>query len=253
MRNERRRPRTGGRSSIRASTSPRSRPRYANTAMPALCGRSSRDAGRSVASFRPPRRRDSRSPSPPSRSVTSPRLTRRSSSRRIAPCRRTASARASSRRTIRPRMRRTTITPTRSLTRTWRTPSGRVVRSMSAAWSPGAVRREGVARTWRMPFAPGAMRIRFGRIRSHAAVPPAGRTRGFPRSERAKPPREASTSRVRRPGFRTVTAADVAPLRVRRSGVALSPMPRPAAAPGMDAAAAPRASARSARLTCRSP
>ncbi len=48
--NERRAPRTGGRSSTPATTAPRSRPRYANTAMPALCGSSSRLRGRSVAS-----------------------------------------------------------------------------------------------------------------------------------------------------------------------------------------------------------
>jgi hypothetical protein len=85
------------------------------------------------------------------------------------------------------------------------------------------------------------------------AVPRAGRTRGFPCSERANPARETSTSNGRRPGFRTVMAAADAPLSVRRSGLALSPMPRPAAAPGMDAAAAPRTAAATARLTARSP
>ncbi len=74
-----------------------------------------------------------------------------------------------------------------------------------------------------------------------------------PRSERVKPARDTSTSSVRRLGFRTVTAAVDAPRRVRRSGVALRPMPPPAAAPGMDAAAAARASAASALFTCRSP
>ena len=73
------------------------------------------------------------------------------------------------------------------------------------------------------------------------AARPAARA-ACPRSERANPARETSTSNARRPGFRTVIAAADAPLSVRRSGLALSPMPRPAAAPGMDAAAAPRTS-----------
>src|SRR3954471_3249289 len=131
-RNERRWPRTGGRSSTRTRTDPRSRPWYAKAAMPALCGRSSRLRGRSVASLRPWRNTETRRPSPGSRSFTLPRLTRRSSSRRSVPRRRTVRPRASSRRTIRPRTRRSMTTPTRSRTRTCFTPSGRVVRSTSA-------------------------------------------------------------------------------------------------------------------------
>lgn len=106
-----------------------------------------------------------------------------------------------------------------------------------------------------MAFAPGAIRTRLGRSLSQAAAPPrADRTRGFPRTERANPARETSTSNGRRPGFRTMTDAVDEPFNVSRSGLALRPMPRPAvAAPGMDAATAPRRSARIARLTGRSP
>ena len=97
------------------------------------------------------------------------------------------------------------------------------------------------------------MRTRFGRRLSQSAAPRAGRTRGFPRTERVKPARETLTSSARRPGFRTMIAAADLLLSVNRSGLALSPMPRPAAAPGMDAAAVTRTSAASALLTGRSP
>jgi hypothetical protein len=56
-----------------------------------------------------------------------------------------------------------------------------------------------------------------------------------------------------RPGFRTVIADADAPLSVTRNGLALRAMPRPAAAPGMDAAAVARSAVATARLTCRSP
>jgi hypothetical protein len=71
------------------------------------------------------------------------------------------------------------------------------------------------------------------------------------RSERVNPARPTSTRRARRPGFRTVMTAVDAPRSVTRSGLALSPIPRPAAAPGMDAAAATRTPVASARLTGR--
>ena len=100
-------------------------------------------------------------------------------------------------------------------------------------------------------FLCGAIRIRRGRKRSHLAAPRAARTCGLPRRERANPARETSTRSGRRPGFRTVIAAADAPLSVRRRGLALIATPRPAAAPGMDAAAAVRAAAASACLTGR--
>ncbi len=71
-RNERAGPSTGACKSTRATTVPRSRPRYAKTAMPALCGRSSRLRGRSVMSFRAPRRREIPRPSPASPGVEAP-------------------------------------------------------------------------------------------------------------------------------------------------------------------------------------
>lgn len=172
---------------------------------------------------------------------------------RPAPVERMVSERASSRRTIRPRTWRTTITPTLSRRRTRRAPSGRVVRSASARWSPGDAWRGGFPVTWRTAFAPGAIRNRRGLTRSHATSPRPGRTRALPRTERANPARETSTRSVRRPGFRTVTTAADVPRRFTRSGLALSPMPRPAAAPGMDAAAVTRITAARARLTGRSP
>jgi hypothetical protein len=97
------------------------------------------------------------------------------------------------------------------------------------------------------------MRKRFGRNRSQGAALRTGRTLGLPWSERANPARETSTSNDSRPGFRTVIVAADAPLSVSRNGLALSPMPPPAAAPVLDAAATPRINAASARLTCRSP
>ncbi len=91
-------------------------------------------------------------------------------------------------------------------------------------------------RTWRTAFAPARSLIRLGRSRSQPATPRAERTCGLPCSERPKPARETSTRSGRRPGFRTVIAAVEASRSVNRSGLALRPMPRPAAAPGMDAA-----------------
>jgi hypothetical protein len=246
-------PRTGGRSWIRATTAPRAVPRYVNSAMPTLRGRRARLRGRSVATVRPRATSARRSPSAPSRSVTLPRLRRRSSRSRRLPRRRTLRARASRRRTIRPRTWRTTMTPRRSRTWTLRAPSGRVVRRTSAGWSPGSARRGGAAATWRTALAPGAIRSRRGRSRSHPTAPRAGRTRGRPRSERPNPARDTSTSSGRRPGFRTLIAEADAPLSVSRSGLTLSAMPRPVAAPGMDAATVARSTAASARLTCRSP
>jgi hypothetical protein len=145
------------------------------------------------------------------------------------------------------------MTPTRSRNLSRCTPSGRVVRSARAGWSPGEACRSGDAETCSVAFPPGAIRSRRGHKRSQPTSSRPGRTRGRPPSERANPARETSTLRARRPGFRTVMTVAAAPRSVTRRGLALSPMPPPAAAPEMDAAAVTMTTAVSSRLTGRSP
>ena len=145
------------------------------------------------------------------------------------------------------------MTPSRRRARMRPAASWRVVSRTRAGWSPGEAPGGGTEATWRTVLAPGAIRSLRGRSRSQPTAPRAGRTRGLPWSERANSARDTLTSRGSAPEFRTVIADADAPLSVKRSGLALSPMSPPAAAPGMDAAAVASSAAAAARLTSRSP
>ncbi len=134
-----------------------------------------------------------------------PRFQIVSTTTRCRPWRMRRRPRMSSRRTIRPRTRISTTTPTCITIGTGARACGRVRSSTRASCSPGLANRGTTAETVTLAERPAPSASRRGETTSQLAAPVAA-MRGRPRGSRAKPSGETSTTTLDRPAFVTRTA-----------------------------------------------